>query len=90
MSISYNIYIIQMQLRNKMTIEDYLKKLEEICKREFMSATKLVSELNVSHNTYMKIKRSPETCSSQTLRKVKVFVDAWELKNSVINVSDLH
>ena len=73
-----------------MTVIDYLKKLEDICKHEFMSATQLVRELNLSHNTFMRIKRAPNTCSSQTMRKIKVFVDEWELKNNVINVSDLH
>ncbi|HEY5267749.1 MAG TPA: hypothetical protein VII94_01290 [Candidatus Saccharimonadales bacterium] len=64
-----------------MTIAEYLKKLETIREHEFISATKLVRDLNISHNTLMRIRRFPETCSMQTMRKIKVFVDAWEANN---------
>ena len=69
-----------------MTIHDYLKKLEYIREREFMSATGLVRALDISHNTFIKIKRFPDTCSLQTMKKIKRFVDEWESKN----VSLLH
>jgi hypothetical protein len=64
-----------------MTKTEYLKKLEEISHREFMSASLLVRELDITHNTYLKFKRTPEACSSKTMRKIKFFVDEWEAKN---------
>jgi hypothetical protein len=64
-----------------MTILEYLQKLDDICKREFISVTELVRELDIAHNTFMRIKRSPEKCAMKTMRKIKAFVDKWEAKN---------
>jgi len=64
-----------------MTREEYIKKLEDICSSEFLSAVELVRDLDISHNTLMSIRRNPESCSMKTMRKIKTFVDKWETKN---------
>jgi len=64
-----------------MTIIEYVKKLDEICKSEFIPAIELVRELDIAHNTLMRIRRDPEGCSMKTMKKIKVFVDKWEAKN---------
>ena len=71
-----------------MTINDYLKKLDYIAKREFMSATQLVRRIDICHNTFLRIKQNAESCSLQTLRKIKVFVDNWECDNGNVSLPD--
>jgi hypothetical protein len=69
-----------------MTVVDYLKKLEDICKKDFMTDTELVYELGIVHQTLIRIRRNPELCSMRTMKKIKRFVDIWEAKNlSVIH-----
>lgn len=58
-----------------MTLTDYLKKVEEICKHEFMSGKDLITELGISYNTLLRIKRQPDTCSPRTGKKIKKFVE---------------
>ncbi len=65
-----------------MTLIDYLKKADDICKREFMSGKDLKNELDISYNTLLRAKRKPEKCSMNTAKKIKRFVDNWEDKNS--------
>ena len=66
-----------------MTVIDYIRKAEEICKREFMTAKDLVAELNIAHNTLIRIRRAPETCSMNTIKKFKKFVEQWEAKQTI-------
>jgi len=72
-----------------MTITDYIRKTEEICKREFMTAKDLVALLGIAHNTLIRIRRAPETCSMNTLKKFKKFVDGWEAKKALYECSTL-
>jgi len=65
-----------------MTIQEYVKKLDEICKREFIPAVTLVRELGISHHTLLKLKRNG-SCSMNTMRKIKMFVDKWEPQNMI-------
>lgn len=68
-----------------MVLIDYLKKLDQICKSDLMTAQELCSKLNIAHHTLIRARRYPEKCSMKTMRKIKSFVDKWEAKN--INVS---
>lgn len=64
-----------------MTRSEYAKKLDEICNSEFISAIELVRDLDIAHNTLMKIRRNPEACSMKTMSKIKKFIDKWEAKH---------
>lgn len=74
-------------VRKKMTVTDYVNKLKYICKYEFLSHGDLVRELDICHNTFLRIQQSPETCTMRTMRKIKLFVDKWEEKNGTANMS---
>jgi len=64
-----------------MTAAEYIQKLDEICKKEFISAAELTRELDIAHNTLMRAKRNPSLSAMKTMKKIKVFVDAWKAKN---------
>jgi hypothetical protein len=76
MSICYILYIYDYE-RNTMMLVDYLKKVEEICKHEFMSGRDLINELGISYNTLLRIKRTPEKCSPRIGKKIKRFVEDY-------------
>jgi hypothetical protein len=64
-----------------MTREEYVKKIDEICKREFIPAVILIRDLGITHNTLMRLRKNPQSCSMKTMSKIKIFVDYWESKN---------
>ncbi len=64
-----------------MTKIEYINMLQDICNSEFISAASLVRQLNISHNTLMKVRITPDSCSMQTMRKIKLFVDNWMAQN---------
>lgn len=66
----------------------YLKKIDHICERELMLDKDLVEILNICQATLIRIRKFPETCSVRTVKKIKRFVDAWEVKNE--NMSVIH
>jgi hypothetical protein len=68
-----------------MTATEYVKKLEEICIKDFISAVDLVRELDISHNTWMRAKRDPSMSAMKTMKKIKSFVDRWEKENLSTN-----
>ena len=67
-------------LRNYMEaiILDYIQRAERIAKREFMSAAELCKELDIAHNTLIRIRRNPLSCSMRIIKKIKKFVEDWE------------
>ncbi len=70
-----------------MTIGEYLNRAEEICKLEFMNNKDLVDELDIAYNTFLRIKRT-EKCSSKVARRIKKFVDDWEIKHKGYHGND--
>lgn len=64
-----------------MSINDYVQKMNDICKREFISGRQLCRLLPLSAPTLMRIRKEPELSSMKTMRKIKKFVDEWEAKN---------
>lgn len=64
-----------------MTIREYIEKVEAIRKIEFISRVELARELNIAYSTLLRIQSNPDLCRLTTVKKVKKFVDAWELKN---------
>jgi hypothetical protein len=66
-----------------MKVVDYLQKIDEICKREFISGRALVRELGICFLTLKRIKRDPACCSFQTAKKLKRFVEEWQTKNEI-------
>ena len=72
-----------------MSIIDYLRKLDVIREREFLSAESLVRQLDICHNTFIRIRHAHHTCSMKTMKKIKTFVDNWEAKNKVIDIKTM-
>lgn len=66
------------------TVIDYLKRVQHICEHELMLDKDLANMLDITQATLIRIRRSPETCSMKTIRKIKKFVDQWESKNLII------
>lgn len=63
-----------------MDVVEYLKRAEEIRKRELWSRTDLCNELGISYNTLVRIERMPTICALKTKKKIKQLVDKWESK----------
>lgn len=57
--------------------QDYLEAAETIRQSELLTITDLVREIGISYITLKRIKNEPSTCSLQTLRKLKRFVDEF-------------
>ena len=69
-----------------MKIIDYLNKLDHIQETEFITVTELVRYIGISYNTLVRIRLNPDSCSMKTRRKIKKYVDSFEVKNmSVIH-----
>jgi hypothetical protein len=64
-----------------MTANEYVKKFEEICKKDFISARDIIRELDITHPTLMRLRKDPALCAMKTMKKVKKFVDDWEAIN---------
>ena len=70
----------------KKTLVDFVKRAEEICKEEFMTAGEMVRIMNIAHNTFIRAREHPDTCSIQSIRKIKKFVEEHDAKN--VSVKD--
>jgi len=64
-----------------MDVVEYLKRAEEIRKRELWSRLDLVNELGIVYNTLIRIEKTPAICSLKTKKKLKAFVEKWEEKH---------
>lgn len=56
----------------------YLHRLEEVRKSRLMTMGDIIKELGISHQTLIRIRKDPATCSIKTIKKIKKFVDEWE------------
>jgi DNA-binding XRE family transcriptional regulator len=59
-------------------IINYLNRLEEIRKSRLMTMGEMIKEIGSCHQTLIRIRRDPGTCSIKTIKKIKKFVDEWE------------
>lgn len=64
-----------------MTIEEYLKRADEIREQEFMSYAELAKVIGITYLTLRRIRNNPELCRMRTAKKIKAFVDSWNVKN---------
>ena len=65
-----------------MDIKDYLQRAEIIRKNRFMTKRDLSYETRIDPQTLINIAKNPSTCSLATMKKLKGFVDKWEIKSS--------
>lgn len=68
-----------------MTAKEYLKKAKDIAGKEFLTITDLAKEIGISWHTFNKIDLTSHTCSMRTVRKIKKFVEDWNMKNPTID-----
>lgn len=80
-SLLYN-YITLIYKGNDMEdlIVKYLNRIDEIRKMRLMTMGDMVKEIGTGHQTLIRIKRDPSTCSIKTIKKIKKFVDEWDNK----------
>lgn len=64
-----------------MEIRHYLYRIEGIRKCELKTRIEIAQDIGIAYNTYTRLETVPESCSVKTLRKIRAFVENWELNN---------
>jgi hypothetical protein len=74
-------YIIYFELRIEMDVKNYLERAEVIRKDRLLTFAEMCEEIGITYQTLQGLRKTPDWARMKTLKKLKVFVERWELKN---------